>query len=271
MSDLSQNTLWRSVAASIALALLSGLVIRAQDKKPEEPPRVLMCTPLGISAGTPHKLVLRGLRLDQATEVRVGDPPVPVKLVSKGKVPVPQKQEVNRAGDSQIEIEIALPPESKPGETPLSVTGPTGASKPYLLFVDERPPVPEKEPNDGFAQPQPIEIGNTIEGTLHQPQNVDVFQFEGKTGDKLVCEVIAARRGSVLDATLTLFDAKRRLIETADDLVADDKTSRDDWSLRDANLTVTLPSAGVFFLVLQDANDLGGPAHPYRLRVILQK
>ena len=254
-------------APLFAFALLCCLGLPAQDKKPEDAPRVLLSTPLGVSPGTKTKVVLRGLRLDQATEVRVGDPTMPIAILSKGKVAVPQKQEVNRAGDSQIELELELPKETKPGEIALSVVGPSGTSAAYQLFVDERPPVAEVEPNDGFAQAQSIDLGTTIEGTLHQPQNVDVFRIEGQAGQKLICEVIAARRGSALDATLTLFDARRRLIETADDLQADDKTSPDDWSLRDARLEITLPTTGTFFLVLQDANDLGGPAHSYRLRV----
>lgn len=248
-------------AAAVCLTAL------AQDKKPDDTPRLLLSSPLGITAGMTNKVVLRGLRLDQASEVRIGNPPVPAKILSKAKVAVPQKQDVNRAGDSQIEVEIELPKETKPGEIAVSVVGPTGTSAAYQLLVNERSPVAEQEPNDGFAQAQPIEIGTTLEGTLHQPQNVDVFRFEGQAGEKLVCEVIAARRGSALDATLTLFNARRRLIDTADDLPADAKT-RDDWSLRDTRLEITLPASGIFFLVLQDANDFGGPAHPYRLQVV---
>ena len=248
----------------VAAVCLTAL---AQDKKPDDTPRLLLSTPLGVTAGMTSKFVLRGLRLDQATEIRVGNPLVPAKILSKAKVAVPQKQDINRAGDSQIEVELELPKATTPGEIAVSVVGPTGTSAAYQLLVDERSPVAEQEPNDGFAQAQPIEIGTTIEGTLHQPQNVDVFQFAGQAGDKLVCEVIAARRGSVLDATLTLFDARRRLIDTADDLPSDAK-NRDDWSLRDARLEITLATTGTYFLVLQDANDFGGPAHPYRLQVL---
>ena len=249
------------VVVAVCLAAL------AQDKKPDDTPRVLLSSPIGVTAGTTSKFVLRGLRLDQASEVRVGNPPIPAKILSKAKVAVPQKQDVNRVGDSQIEVEIELPIETRPDEIAVAVVGPSGTSVAYQVIVDERPPVAEQEPNDGFAQAQRIEIGTTLEGTLHQPQNVDVFRFEGQAGEKLVFEVIAARRGSALDATLTLFDARRRLIDTADDLPSD-ATTRDDWSLRDARLEITLSATGTFFLVLQDANDFGGPAHPYRLRLV---
>jgi hypothetical protein len=248
--------------------VVASLTVLAQDKKqPEEPPRLLLSTPLGATAGESAKILLRGLQLDQASEVRIGDPPLPAKILSKAKVAVPQKQVATRAGDTQVEVEFTLPKTIPPGEIAIVVVGPTGTSAAYSLFVDDRPPVTEQEPNDGFAQAQPIEIGATVEGTLHQPQNVDVFRFAGQAGEKLVCEIIAARRGSALDATLTLFDARRRLIDTADDLPADAK-ARDEWSLRDARLEITLPATGAFFLVLQDANDFGGPAHPYRLRVV---
>lgn len=238
----------------------------AQDKKPDNLPQLLMATPLGAVAGQSTKVVLRGRRLDEVKELQLNGQVTTVKILSKGKTAVPQKQEANRVGDTQLEVELSLPADTKPGECELIAVSESGKSTVFKLFVDAQPVAIEKEPNDGFAQAQPVEIGTTIEGTLHQPQNVDVFRFEGQAGEKLVCEVLAARRGSALDSTLTLFDSRRRMIDTADDLPSEAAT-REDWSLRDARLEITLPTAGPFFLVLQDANDLGGPAHPYRLQV----
>ncbi|MBC7816551.1 MAG: hypothetical protein IAG10_06665 [Planctomycetaceae bacterium] len=242
-------------------------VVPAQDKKPDNLPQLLNATPLGAVAGQTTKVVLRGKRLDEVKELQLNGQATAVKILSKGKAAVPQKQDANRAGDTQLEVELSLTPDAKPGECELIAVSESGRSMVFKLLVDAQPVATEKEPNDGFAQAQSIEIGATIEGTLHQPQNVDVFRFDGQAGEKLVCEVIAARRGSALDATLTLFDSRRRLIDTADDLPSD-AAIRDDWSLRDARLEITLPSSGAFLLVLQDANDLGGPAHPYRLRVV---
>lgn len=256
-----------TVLRTFVLLCLLAPTTFAQDKKLDNLPQLLNSTPLGIAAGQTTKVVLRGKRLDEVKELQLNGQVTAVKILSKGKTAVPPKQEVNRAGDSQLEVELSLPADAKPGECELIAVSESGRGTVFKLLVDAQPVVIEKEPNDGFAQAQLVEIGTTIEGTLHQPQNVDVFRFEGRAGEKLVCEVLAARRGSALDATLTVFDSRRRMIDTADDLPSDG-TTRDDWTLRDARLEITLPTAGVFFLVLQDANDLGGPAHSYRLRVV---
>ena len=237
-----------------------------QEKKPDEAPRLLLSSPLGVTAGVASKVVLRGLRLDQVSEVRVGEPPVSAKILSKGKVGVPQKQDVNRVGDSQIEVEIELPKEAKSGETAVTVVAPSGTSLVHQLFVDAMPLVAEKEPNDGFRQAQEIKVGDVVEGALHQSQNVDVFRFEGTAGEKVVCEVIAARRGSGLDAALTLFDSRQQLIGSSDDQPERDGLSG--WSARDSRFEFVVSTTGMIYVVLQDAHDLGGPAHPYRLRVV---
>lgn len=265
-----RGTIVRRCSLSLQACLLYGIIAiaaLAQDKKPDNLPQLMIATPLGIVPGQTTKVVLRGKKLDDVKELQLNGQAAAAKVISKSKTAVPQKQDVNRVGDTQIEVEFTLPADAKPGDHELIAVNEAGRSNVFKLFVDAQPVVAEKEPNDGFTQAQSIEIGTTIEGTLHQPQNVDVFRFEGQAGEKLICEIVAARRGSALDATLTLFDSRRRLIDTADDLPSDD-TTRSDWSLRDARLEITLPSAGTFFLVLQDANDSGGPAHPYRLQVV---
>ncbi len=258
-----------SIFLPLLLIVVASLGI-AQDKKPDNSPQLLIATPLGIVAGQATKVVLRGKRLDETKELQINGQANVAKILSKSKSAPPQKLDANRAGDSQLEVELTLPADTKPGECELVAITDTGRSAVFKLFVDARPLTAEKEPNDGFAQAQAIHIGETLEGTLHQPQNVDVFRFDGQAGDKLICEVLAARRGSALDATLSLFDARRQWIDTADDLSnadVEEKSPTSDWSRRDARLEVTLPSSGKFFLVVQDANDLGGHTHPYRLHV----
>lgn len=262
----------RWLASSLFVcALTLGSIVQSQDKKPDNLPQLLVATPLGVSIGQTSKVVVRGKRLDEVKEVRFNGQTTAIKLLNKGKAGVPQKQEANRAGDSQIEIEVTLPADAKPGDGELLVVSDAGTSEVLKLLIDAEPVIQEKEPNDGFGQSQLIEIGKAVEGTLHQGQNVDVYRFEGKAGDKLFCEVIAARRGSVLDSLLSLYDARQRLIATADDLpgsqVRTTITGTEDLSRRDSRLEITLPSSGVFYLALQDAHDLGGPAHPYRLKI----
>ena len=49
------------------------------------------------------------------------------------------------------------------------------------------------------------------------PQDVDVFRFEGRAGQRVVAEVLAARLGSPVDSFLTVYDAQGRVLAANDD------------------------------------------------------
>ena len=69
----------------------------------------------------------------------------------------------------------------------------------------------------------------------------------------------AARFGSPVDALLMLYDANRRVVDSA--------TAGNP----DPALKVTLPRDGVYYVTVIDANDLGGANFGYRLVVRTQK
>jgi Bacterial pre-peptidase C-terminal domain len=88
-----------------------------------------------------------------------------------------------------------------------------------------------------------------------------VFKFDGKKGDKVLIEVQAARFGSPVDGFLTVYDADRKVLASADDTNGS----------ADPALTVTLPKDGTYFVSLIDAHDLGGANFGYRLVVKKEK
>lgn len=247
------------------LLLLSLLLLSAsaQDKKgaKKETPKVVVIAPLGISPGAKTKVTIRGLKFDDAVEVRIAAAGATASVLKSAKVPVPTNADPNRLGDSLVEAEINLPQDLPPGEVLLQVITPTAEAPPHRLLVNGTPaPIAEKEPNNGFRQAQPIQVPQIIDGSIGQPQDVDVFKIEGQAGQKLVFEVLAARLGSPVDATLTLHDASGQIIASNDD-TADSV---------DPRLEVTLPRAGAYFLSLVDAHDQGGPQYVYRL-IVSQK
>src|SRR5207247_5912931 len=139
---------------------------------------------------------------------------------------------------------------------PLRVASAPGETPPHDLLVETTMlGQPEKEPNNGFPQAQPIKIPQAIDGLIREPRDVDVFRLEGKAGQRLVFEVLAARHGSALDSILTLYDAAGQQLASNDDI---DGTT-------DSRLDVILPKDGTYYLTLIDAHDQGGPAHVYRL------
>ncbi len=249
----------RLIAALVflALALLPGA---AQDKKkpaPKMEPRVIFTVPLGAAPGKTTRITIRGSNLDDAKEVKLQGAQGSVKILSKGKAAVPDKNP-EKVGDTQIEIELKLA--AKPDQpVALIVVTPAGETKPHPILVETvLPVIAEKEPNDGFRAAQSITLPIVIEGTINRPKDVDVFRFEGKKGQKLHAEVLASRHGSPLDAILTWHDAKFEQIAVNDDFATEH---------HDAKIEMTLPADGAYYLSLIDAHDAGSNLHVYRLVV----
>jgi hypothetical protein len=139
----------------------------------------------------------------------------------------------------------------------LVVAGPGGESPPHAVLIDRTPIVAEKEPNDGFKQAQAVALGQTIQGTISRPTDVDTFRFEGKAGQKVVLEIHAARLGSPLDSVLTLYDSTGAIIDTSDDIEGS----------TDSRIEATLPRTGSYHVAVSDANDQGAANFLYRLTV----
>ncbi len=243
---------------TLTLLILVGLA-PAQPKKPDpkDAPRVLMALPFGVAPGKATKVTLRGLKLDAAKEVRFADKTVKgtIKVVNKGKVGVPQQMEAARVGDTQVEIEITVPAGVGKDSVTLVVVTPGGDSPPHELLLDKSPPVQEKEPNDGFGTAQVVSLGQVIQGSIDRAQDVDVYAFEGKAGQKVVLEVHAARHGGALDSFLSLHDKDGQVLASNDDIAGS----------VDSRIEATLPTAGKYFVAVIDAQDSGGALHAYRL------
>lgn len=101
---ISERIRLRCSTAALAIAatyLAAQAFLRADDTNPgkksdkKPAPSVTMAVPLGLAAGTTAKIVVRGLLLDQASEVHLQDNPaggkIAIKLLSKGKIGVPDK------------------------------------------------------------------------------------------------------------------------------------------------------------------------------------
>ena len=80
---------------------------------PKKAPQIIVMTPLGAAVGSTTKVTLRGLRLDTVSEVRCREPGVGIKVLSKGKVGVPNQMDPNKLGDTQVEVEIKIPATSR--------------------------------------------------------------------------------------------------------------------------------------------------------------
>lgn len=239
----------------LAVALLVASSAWAEDA---ERPVLLVANPLGVPLGTTTKIKLRGQKLDNAKEVLCADGKSTAKIVGQGGVGVPNMLKAENVGDKFVEIELTVPEDAAVGELALTVVTEKGTSEPLTIYLGgEYPLLAEKEGNDGFRTAQAIAVPQIVDGSIHGDRNVDCFAIEAAAGQKLSCEVFAARRGSGLDPLLSLYDDRGQLLASHDDLP----------DSRDARIEITLPTAGKFYLVIQDAHDIGSEAHPYRLVV----
>lgn len=270
--------------------LLSGSVLGAEAKK--DAPRVTGLAPLAVSPGTTTTVKLVGVKVNQATTVLIGDAalaPAPAtqpstaprtapatapattqpatsagaraKITGSGKVDVPKGMEAAQVGDASVDVEVVIPPDAPEGELPITLVTPSGATAPVrLLIASSASLADEKEPNNGFREAQPIEPGKRLRGSVQSPGDVDVFRITGRSGQTLLAEVTASRRHSLLDSLLTLYDERGNVLAENDD-GADSS---------DSLLRFTLPSDGVYFLCLTDANDRGNAGFSYLLSVKLE-
>lgn len=247
----------------IDLLVVAALLPAAEARKPaaKELPKLLTAAPLGIAPGVKTRLTLRGLRLDNATEVRCQEPKATTKLLRKSKVGVPNPQNLNRIGDTQVEAEVTLPPDYPNRTVTVTVLTPAGESAAHELLIERGSVLDEKEPNNGFRQAQAIALPQEVQGRIEGAKDVDLYRFEGKAGQQVTIEVLASRFGSPLDPLLTLYDGAGSILASCDD------SSRS----ADPRLEVTLPRDGGYLIGVIDANDEGGPTHLYRLSLRLKQ
>lgn len=256
-----------SAFAAVTAVLCSCILLRAQEKKepPKVQPRVTLVSPLAVATGATSVVRIRGLGLADATAVRFTEHPgVKSVIKAKGKAETPQGLEARDVGDTQVELELTLPPEVSPGVLAFVVVTPSVETKPHALHaLDAKTLVSEKEPNDGFRQAQVVATTGVIHGVVQSGEDVDVFRLDGRAGQTLTAEVVAARRGSALDSLLTLYDAAGHVLATNDDGGSGGAGNTQGDSL----LRFRFPSDGPCLLAVTDANGRGGAAQPYLLSV----
>jgi hypothetical protein len=247
------------------LLLACGIIgtAGAADKKKDdkkEVPTVLIASPFSVLRGKSNTIRLRGLKLAEASAVRLEGAGAPIAgaIKDKGKAEPIKPFDAPKVGDTQIELEVTVPEDVTAHELSLIVTTPAGDTAPQAIIVlDPENTVKEKEPNGGFRDAQEIEFGKTIRGKVGDAADVDVFKFRAKAGEQIVAEVDAARHGSPLDSLLTLYDEKGHELASNDDSEVG----------TDSILKFKVPADGVYFLSLSDANGSGSAVHSYHLTV----
>jgi hypothetical protein len=243
----------------IALLLLTLNPAAPQEKPKEPPPQALYALQLAADPGKTTKLTVRGVGVDAATEVRLGEPKSSGRVLGKGKkIALSNQMNAQVIGDSEVEIEVTLPAEVPGGSVPLSLVGPGGEGKQMNLVVnDDTPRVSEKEPNDGFKEAMPLKGSVIVEASFKQPQDVDVYRIDVKAGDKYRIEAQSRRFGSPADVMLTLFDSEGHTLAAGEN----------PQGSSDPTIRFTAPRDGTYFVSAIEGYDQGGANFVYRLAI----
>lgn len=153
----------------------------------------------------------------------------------------------------------------EPGVYPLPADKETLSSNSLLFAVDDLPECVEKETEDQPSVPHRVEFPVIVNGRIAKPDEVDLFEFEGKAGSTVVAEIQARRLKSPLDSILTLEDASGQKLATNNDY--EDKGAGLLTHQADSWLSFNLPKDGVYRVRVTDAEHQGGPEFAYRLRI----
>ena len=138
----------------------------------------------------------------------------------------------------------------------IRVKTPRGYSNLVPFDVSDLPEVAEVEPNNTLTNAQVISVPGLVNGRLGEPKDVDRFKFKTGSDQKLVCEIVAARFGSKLDALLVLTDPKGAVLQQNDDTTG-----------ADARFEFDAKKDVEYVLTLRDLMRRGGERFGYRLLV----
>jgi len=156
-----------------------------------------------------------------------------------------------------------------PGVHPIPFGQQQRVSNRVPFAVDTLPECLEEEPNNNQATAQQLKPPLIVNGRIDRPGDWDVFRFAGRAGGRIVVEVEARRLNSPLDSVLKLTDADGRHLMVNDDY--EDKGAGLLTHHADSRLLLALPKREVYYLHLGDAQNKGGTAYGYRLRVSAQR
>lgn len=237
--------------------LMLVLVARASAQEPKkETAAITAQEPASLVTGTTATLKIRGFKLKDATELRFPKAPG-VKATIKEKKDAGQVNGLENkiTGDTQLLVELILPADLPAGPLEFVIATPAGEAAGKVPVVASAATVEEKEPNNGFREPQKLEPGKSVRGNIQGEKDVDVFEFPAKAGQKLKVTVTGGS-ALVMDAVLTCYDAGGQFLAASDDA-----------ETRDPSLTLTAPADGAVFLCVSDAFDKGGEWHSYLLTV----
>lgn len=225
------------VCLGAATALL-GLAVPASAQVPS----VGFVFPAGGQTGQKATLNINGGNLQGATAVLVSGEGVTAQITKNDNA-------------AALPVELTVAPNAAPGLRELRVVTPRGVSNAGRIWVSAYGDLNETEPNNARTAAQKVEkLPVVLNGQINGGEDADNFSFQAAAGDTYVFDLVAVQMGSALDGYLTLYDARGRVLRSAQD-------SFD----RDPRIIYTFKDAGTYTIQVRDSMYRGGGNFTYRL------
>lgn len=190
-------------------------------------------------------MIFGGARLADAQEIMLYYPGIAVK-----------KFEIK--GDNQVITTLAIAPDCRLGIHAMRVRTASGISELKTFSVGLLPETSEKEPNNLFDQPQPMQMGVTINGII-QNEDVDYFVVEARQGERISAEIEGLRLGmTTFDPYVAILDEQRFEIARADDTA---------FVWQDCVASIVAPKDGRYIVQVRESAGGGNGNCNYRLHL----
>jgi hypothetical protein len=161
----------------------------------------------------------------------------------------------DRARDFKLLVEVAVGADVPLGRHSFRLVTPLGVTNMVNFVVGAVAEAAEAEPNDEAGAAQTVALPLTVNGAIEKANDLDRYRFDVRAGQQIVFDLMAARLGSGLDATVTLRDAAGAVLARADDF----------RGRTDPLLAHRFERDGTCTLEVADGLGGGGSGHFYRL------
>jgi hypothetical protein len=231
---------YRSFTILSSIAMLS-LATQARAVAPS----LSAVTPYGFQRGTEADVSFAGARLGDTQELMFYSPGIKVAELKTEK-------------DNLVKAKLAIAPDCRIGIHAVRLRTATGVSNLRTFTIGPLPEVPEKEPNNDFAAPQPVPFGCTVSGVV-QSEDVDHFVVEAKKGERIVAELEGIRLGyTFFDPYLAVLNSERFELGRSDDAAL---------LRQDCLCAVIAPEDGKYIVQVRESAYGGNGSCKYRLHV----
>ncbi|GAB6166933.1 PPC domain-containing protein [Thermostilla marina] len=208
-------------------------------------PQITRLLPEGGQRGTTVELTIGGARLADAEDLFLYEPGIAL-------------EEIVEKNASRLQCRLKLADDCPFGEHGLRVRTASGISNLMTFHVGPYPIVDEEEPNNDFAQPQPIESNVTVHGVVVE-EDVDYFAVEAKAGERLNVEIEGVRLGlTFFDPAVAILDRGRFVLASSDDTPL---------ARQDAACGVVVPKDDTYIIQVRESSFRGSNQCRYRLHV----